>query len=250
MDKRSFNNAIILSIAHAILGSQMPIYIILGGLVGQSLTKNVCFSTLPISLLIIGSMISAPLLSKFMQDYGRKTGLIIGSTCGLIGSIVSLFAVYLHSFNLFLLGSFISGCYMSSQGFYRFAATDTCEQRFKARAISFVLAGGIVAAIAGPSIVRISLSLSNPVPFFYPYMAIVLLNLLGPGLFSFLDIPKTQNFSNFEKQIDKTGDKQSNRTLQTMLKTPVITVSIMCAMITYGLMNLVMTSPNVGYRRL
>ena len=138
MDKRSFKNALILSIAQAILGSQMPIYIILGGLVGQSLSRNICFSTLPISLLIIGSMISAPILSKVMQDQGRRTGLIIGNIGGLAGSLLSLVAIYNQSFIFFMLGSFICGSYMSSQGFYRFAAADTCEQKFKARAISFV----------------------------------------------------------------------------------------------------------------
>jgi len=240
MDKRSFNNAIILSVAQAVLGSQMPIYIILGGLVGQSLTKNVCFSTLPISLLIIGSMVSAPILSRLMHLYGRRTGLIIGNAGGLAGSIISLLAIYIHSFDLFLLGSFICGCYMSSQGFYRFAAADTCEQKFKARAISFVLTGGLVAAIVGPSIVKISLLLDNPVPFFYPYMAVVILNLSGPALFSFLDIPNPQKQKN--NIIVGTSNQATDRTLLIMLKTPMITVSILCGMITYGLMNLVMTA--------
>ena len=158
MDKRSFKNALILSIAQAILGSQMPIYIILGGLVGQSLSQNICFSTLPISLLIIGSMTSAPILSKLMQDHGRRPGLILGNIGGLMGSLISLFAIYNQSFSFFMLGSFICGSYMSSQGFYRFAAADTCEQKFKARAISFVLTGGLIAAILGPSIVKISLT--------------------------------------------------------------------------------------------
>ena len=243
MDKRSFKNAIILSIAQAILGSQMPIYIILGGLVGQSLSKNICFSTLPISLLIIGSMISAPLLSKVMQDYGRRTGLILGNLGGLIGSLISLAAIYNQSFNFFMLGSFICGSYMSSQGFYRFAAADTCEQKFKARAISFVLTGGLIAAIIGPSIVKISLAVYNPVPYFYSYMAIVLLNLSGPILFMFLNIPKTQETkSNLEKPAKIITNETSNRTLFQMLGNPVIGIAILCAMITYGLMNLVMTA--------
>ena len=242
MDKRSFKNALILSAAQAVLGSQMPIYIILGGLVGQSLSENICFSTLPISLLIIGSMVSAPLLSKVMQDHGRRTGLIVGNIGGLIGSLFSLVAIYNQSFSFFMLGSFICGSYMSSQGFYRFAAADTCEQKFKARAISFVLTGGLVAAVLGPSIVKLSLTLSNPVPFFYPYMAIVFLNLLGPVLFMFLDIPKTEEPESSVKNLDIVNNETSNRTLFQMLGNPIIGISILCAMITYGLMNLVMTA--------
>ena len=242
MDNRSFKNALILSIAQAILGSQMPIYIILGGLVGQSLSQNICFSTLPISLLIIGSMTSAPILSKFMQDHGRRTGLILGNIGGLIGSLISLFAIYNQSFSFFMLGSFICGSYMSSQGFYRFAAADTCEQKFKARAISFVLTGGLIAAVLGPSIVKVSLTINNPVPFFYPYMAIVLLNLIGPALFLFLDIPKTEKPESSVNKFDIVNNKTSNRSLFQMLGNPIIGISILCAMITYGLMNLVMTA--------
>ncbi len=243
MDKTSFKNAMILSIAQAILGSQMPIYIILGGLVGQSLSKNICFSTLPISLLIIGSMISAPILSKVMQDHGRRTGLILGNIGGLTGSLISLVAIYNQSFNFFMLGSFICGSYMSSQGFYRFAAADTCEQKFKARAISFVLTGGLIAAVIGPSIVKISLTIYNPVPYFYSYMAIVLLNLSGPILFMFLDIPKTQEPKTNTNRTDKIiNNETSDRTLFQMIGNPIIGISILCAMITYGLMNLVMTA--------
>ncbi len=242
MDKRSFKNALILSIAQAILGSQMPIYIILGGLVGQSLSQNICFSTLPISLLIIGSMTSAPILSKLMQDHGRRTGLILGNIGGLMGSLISLFAIYNQSFSFFMLGSFICGSYMSSQGFYRFAAADTCEQKFKARAISFVLTGGLIAAVLGPSIVKISLTIHNPVPFFYPYMAIVLLNLIGPALFVFLDIPKTEESESSVNKFDIVNNDTSNRSLFQMLENPIIGISILCAMITYGLMNLVMTA--------
>ncbi len=242
MDKRSFKNALILSIAQAILGSQMPIYIILGGLVGQSLSTNICFSTLPISLLIIGSMISAPILSKIMQDHGRRTGLIIGNIGGLTGSLISLAAIYNQSFSFFMLGSFICGSYMSSQGFYRFAAADTCEQKFKARAISFVLTGGLVAAVFGPSIVKVAISINNPVPFFYPYMAIVLLNLTGPALFMFLDIPKTKESKDNLKQFNSIINGTSNRALFQMIGNPIIGTSILCAMITYGLMNLVMTA--------
>ncbi len=242
MDKRSFKNAFILSIAQAILGSQMPIYIILGGLVGQSLSKNICFSTLPISLLIIGSMTSAPILSKLMQDHGRRIGLTLGNIGGLIGSLISLVAIYNQSFSFFMLGSFICGIYMSSQGFYRFAAADTCEQKFKARAISFVLTGGLIAAVLGPSIVKISLTIDNPVPFFYPYMAIVFLNLIGPALFMFLDIPKTEEPESSVNKFDIVNNETSNRSLFQMLENPIIVISILCAMVTYGLMNLVMTA--------
>ena len=108
---------------------------------GQSLASNVCYATVPISLLIIGSMVSSPILSILMQSTTRRLGLIVGNLAGLIGSLTSLIGIFLESFELFLLGSFVSGAYMASQAFYRFAATDDCEDRFKAIAISTVLSG-------------------------------------------------------------------------------------------------------------
>ena len=108
----------------------MPMYIILGGLVGQSLASNVCYATLPISLLIVGSMVSSPFLSYLMQSTTRRLGLVVGNLAGLIGSLTSLLGIFFSSFELFSLGSFVSGAYMASQAFYRFTATEDWVDRF------------------------------------------------------------------------------------------------------------------------
>ena len=231
--------------AQAILGSQMPMYIILGGLVGQSLASNVCYATLPISLLIVGSMISSPILSNLMQSTTRRLGLIVGNLAGLIGSLTSLLGICFESFEFFLLGSFVSGAYMASQAFYRFAATDDCEDRFKARAISTVLSGGLIAAILGPSLVKISLSLNNSIPFLYSYLGIVILNCLGPFILSYIKpIPLAKSSGgNINDNSNKTN---LNRPLVTIFKSPVIVVSIICSMIAYGVMNLIMTSSPIA----
>ena len=231
--------------AQAILGSQMPMYIILGGLVGQSLASNVCYATLPISLLIVGSMVSSPILSNLMQSTTRRLGLIVGNLAGLIGSLTSLLGIFLGSFEFFLLGSFVSGAYMASQAFYRFAATDDCEDRFKARAISTVLSGGLIAAILGPSMVKISLSLNNSIPFLYSYLGIVILNCLGPFILSYIKpIPLSKSSGgNINDNSNKTN---LNRPLVTIFKSPVIVVSIICSMIAYGVMNLIMTSSPIA----
>ncbi len=225
----------------------MPMYIILGGLVGQSLASNVCYATLPISLLIVGSMVSSPMLSNLMQSTTRRLGLVIGNLAGLIGSLTSLLGILLESFELFLLGSFVSGAYMASQAFYRFTATDDCEDRFKARAISTVLSGGLIAAILGPSIVKISINLNNSEPFLYSYLAIVILNCLGPFILSYvkpipsLKLPRGNIIKN-----DKLNSTNLNRPLLAIFKSPVIFVSIICSMIAYGVMNLVMTSSPIA----
>ncbi len=240
-------NILALATAQAVLGSQMPMYIILGGLVGQSLAGNVCYATLPISLLIVGSMVSSPILSNLMQSTTRRLGLLVGNLAGLIGSMTSFLGIFLNSFELFLLGSFVSGAYMASQAFYRFTATDDCEDRFKARAISTVLSGGLIAAILGPSMVKISLNLNNSVPFLYSYLAIVILNCIGPFILSFVKpIPSSKSTGKDMKDNNELYETNLNRPILTIFKSPVIFVSIICSMIAYGVMNLIMTSSPIA----
>ena len=245
MKPENQRNILALATAQAILGSQMPMYIILGGLVGQSLASNVCYATIPISLLIVGSMVSSPILSNLMQSTTRRLGLVVGNLAGLIGSLTSLLGIFLRSFELFLLGSFVSGAYMASQAFYRFTATDDCEDRFKARAISTVLSGGLIAAILGPTIVKISLNLNNSVPFLYSYLAIVILNCLGPFILSYVK-PIPLSKSTRENINDNANKTNLNRPLVTIFKSPAIFVSIVCSMIAYGVMNLIMTSSPIA----
>ncbi len=225
----------------------MPMYIILGGLVGQSLSKNICYATLPISLIIVGSMVSSPLLSALMQSTTRRFGLFIGNLAGLVGSLISFGAIYIKSFELFLLGSFFSGVFMASQAFYRFAATDNCENEFKARAISIVLSGGLVAAILGPTLVKIFSNIYNPVPFLYSYLAIVIINCVGP--FILINV-QNSSLATSMKSDGKIGssfkNNEFNRPLMTILKSPVILVTISCSMISYGVMNLIMTSSPIA----
>ncbi len=247
MKPENQRNILALATAQAILGSQMPMYIILGGLVGQSLASNVCYATIPISLLIVGSMVSSPILSNLMQSTTRRLGLVVGNLAGLIGSLTSFLGIFLRSFELFLLGSFVSGAYMASQAFYRFTATDDCEDRFKARAISTVLSGGLIAAILGPFIVKISLNLNSSVPFLYSYLAIVILNCLGPFILSYVKpIPPSKSSMGNLNDNDKSNRTNLNRPLATIFKSPVIFVSTICSMIAYGVMNLIMTSSPIA----
>ena len=86
-DKSVKRNVLVLIIAQAILGSQMPMIFILAGLAGQSLATNICFATLPITMIVLGSMLAAPVLSTIMQRNGRKVGFFIGAFGGALGAL-------------------------------------------------------------------------------------------------------------------------------------------------------------------
>jgi MFS family permease len=231
-DSRAKRNVTVLTMAQAFLGAQMAMIFVVGGLAGQTLASNACFATLPISLIVLGSMLAANPLSWFMQRAGRKAGFFVGAGAGAFGAAIGAYGLYLASFPIFLLGSLITGIYMSAQGFYRFAAADTASDAFRPKAISYVMAGGLASAVIGPQLVKVT-SQAMVIPFMGTYLAVVVLNLVGALLFLFLDIPKPPVPSE---------DAPKGRSRWELLTTPRIAVAVICAMVSYALMNLVMTS--------
>ena len=225
-------NVIVLVMAQAFLGAQLPMMFIIGGLAGQSLTNNICWATLPISFIVFGAMTTAPWLSQFMQNYGRRMGFILGAIAGIIGAIICAIGMYKGIFGILLIGSYLTGIFQSSLGFYRFAATDTASESFKAKAISYTMAGGLLSAIIGPQLVKVTSDLYTT-PFLGVYVTVVFINIFGAFLFLFLDIP-------LPKKI--VTDAIPSRTRLQILKTPQILISIIIAMVCYALMTLVMTS--------
>ncbi len=232
-DSIAKRNLVVLIAAQAILGSQMSITFILGGLAGQYLSPNPCLATLPISLIILGSMLTAPVMATVMQKHGRRSGFMLGVVAGGLSAAIQVYALYIQSFELFLVGGFLTGVYMSAQGFYRFAATDMASPAFMPKAISWVMAGGLLAAIIGPQLVKLTQDMLAPVPFAGAYLTVIALNIIGIFLFMALKIPKP-------KPIER--GQSSGRTLMQLLRTPQIAVAMISAMVAYSLMNLVMTS--------
>ena len=225
-------NLIVLVLANAFLGAQMPMMFTIAGLAGQSLAANACFATLPITMIVLASMVSAPPLSMLMQRYSRKLGFLAGAAAGMSGGLIGAYALYVGSFPIFLIGSFISGIYMSAQGFYRFAATDGTTPEFRPKAISYVMSGGLVAAVLGTELVKLTAELMV-IPFIGSYIAIALLNVCGASLFWFLKAPRIEAAATAQSSV---------RSRKEILKDPKITAAIACAMVTYAVMNLVMTS--------
>lgn len=225
-------NVLVLVAAQGILGSQMPMIFTIGGLAGQTLAPNPCWATLPISLIVLGSMLSATPLSALMQRHGRRAGFVVGAAGGAAGAAVGALGLYHASFPLFLLGSLLTGIYMSAQGFYRFAAADSADAAFRPKAISWVMAGGLVSAVIGPQLVKVTVE-GMAIPFLGTYLAAIALNLAGVFLFLGLDLPAPKP--------PAPGDAPA-RSRRELLAEPKIAVAVICAAVSYALMNLVMTS--------
>ena len=234
-DRRAKRNVAVLVAAQAIMGAQMPMVFVIGGLAGGMLATNICLATLPISFIVFGSMITAPVLSPWMQKHGRRAGFFVGTIAGAIGALIAAYGLYIGSFTVLLAGSLLTGVYMSAQGFYRFAAADTASDNFRPKAISYVMAGGLVSAIVGPQLNKLVQD-AFVVPFLGTYLAIAVLNLVGMFLFLLLDLPKGS------KNAPEEVHAVPPRTRRELLRDPRIVVAIICAMVAYSLMNLVMTS--------
>ncbi|MEM9199497.1 MAG: MFS transporter, partial [Pseudomonadota bacterium] len=231
--RRARRNVAVLATAQAVLGAQMPINFVMGGLAGQYLAPNPILATLPISMIVLGSMIAAPFLANHMEAHGRRSGFLLGAAGGGAGAGVMALALIIQSFPLMLGGAFLVGLYMSAQGYYRFAAADTASEGFRPKAISLVMAGGLIGAILGPQLFKITNDALAPVPFAGAYLSVMVINLLAVPIFAFLDIPPTPKA---QLRVEK------GRTRMQMLRTPRILVAIICGMVSYSLMNLVMTS--------
>jgi MFS family permease len=227
----------VLFFAQAVLGSQLQINIILGGLAGAFLANNAAFATLPISLIMLTAMFGAPLASHIMGRFGRRVGFLIGAAGGGIGGALAATALMIGRFDLLLLGAGLTGLYYSFHGFYRFAAADTASPAFRPKAISWVLAGGLVGAILGSEVVKVSSELLSPIPFAGAYLVVVLLNITGAIGIAFLDIPPPPRGSK---------DKPAGRPLGEIVCQPETVVAVLCAMMSYGTMVLVMTSTTLA----
>ncbi len=244
-DTRAKRNVAVLVAAQAILGAQLPMTFVVGGLVGNMLSGNPCLATLPLSLTIFGSMTTAPWLSRLMQRRGRRFGFYIGAIGGIVGAAVSAYGLYVGSFAMLLFGYYLTGIYMSAHWFYRFAATDTASEAFRPKAISYVMAGGLLSAIFGPQLNKLVSDVSVwpvigdslvPTPFIGTFFAVIALNLVGMLLFLFLDLP------NGSKSTEAEGNASAGRTRMDLLRNPTVLAAIICAMVSYALMSLVMTS--------
>lgn len=234
-DRRAKRNVAVLVAAQAILGAQMPMIFVIGGLAGGMLSPNLCLATLPISFIVFGSMITAPWLSPLMQRNGRRFGFFLGAASGAVGAMISAYGLYIGSFYVLLMGSLLTGVYMSAQGFYRFAATDTASEAFRPKAISYVMAGGLISAIIGPQLNKLVQD-AFVVPFLGTYLAVAALNLFGMLLFLALDLPKGT------KGQPVMANAPKARSRRELLRDPRIIVAVICGMVAYSLMNLVMTS--------
>ncbi|MDA1090295.1 MAG: MFS transporter [Proteobacteria bacterium] len=229
---RDYKNVGILAACQALFMSGLSMQIILSGLVGAAIAEDKALATLPISAVVIASTLSTIPASLLMKRIGRRAGFIVGNLFGLVGASIASYALYNSSFGLFCFGMFVFGVNAGFSSYFRFAAADVAPVHFKSRAISWVISGGIAAALLGPELAKRSHDLVDGTPFLGSYAAMAGLTIIGMVLLTFLDIP----LPNEEERL------QSGRPLATIALQPALIVAVLVGMIGYGTMNLLMTA--------
>ena len=207
-----------------------------GAIVGNMLTPDKALSTLPIAVQMTGMMCATIPAALLMARVGRRRGFWTGLGLGAIGAVIATAAIFQGSFALFCLGTFFIGINNGFTQQYRFAAAEIADEAFRSKAISLVLAGGVVSAVFGPETAIWSRDLFAPVLFAGCYAMIVVLCLAAAVLLYFVDLPKPP-----PPNLARRG-----RPLAEIAAQPAFIAAVLAAMVAYGVMSLVMTATPIA----
>jgi MFS family permease len=183
-------NIAILGMCEALVMSINSILLTINPLIGYMLSAEKSQATLPIALFQLAGMFSIFPASFLMKRLGRRSGFMIGVLIGIIGSGVGIYGIYLKSFDIFTAATFLMGISNGFAGFYIFAAADAVRKPNRSKAISFVMAGGVLAALIGPLLVIWMQGLVESQVYIGPFISIFIFQILSLVLLCFLSIPK------------------------------------------------------------
>lgn len=224
-------NVLILASAQALFQTVSVMVITLSGIVGWMLATDKSLATLPIAMMMVAAALTMIPASLFMQRYGRKTGFMLGATLGGVGGLLAAVAIWQENFPLFVAANMLVGCYQAFAQYYRFAAADAASADFRSRAISWVIAGGVIAAVAGPNLVRLTQNVGT-VPSALTYLSMVALSILVILLLSRLSLPAVS-----ASEVQGTA-----RALPSIMKQPIFLTALAGSSIGFSVMLLVMTA--------
>jgi len=225
-------NFILILLGNVILGSAMPMLIILGGLAGAWLAPQSWLATGPPSAQMIAGIAVASPISLFMGRFGRPAGFLLGAAALTSGAILAVLALQIQSFVLLCLAHVALGAALICVNYFRFAASEAVSEEHRPQAISFTLASGLVAALIGPELFSWSKDALAPTPLAGAYAAMAVLGVVGAVPVLCLKMQKTQT----------TRAQQDSISVREILaRNPRIVVAIGVAALSQAMMVLLMT---------
>ncbi|MHC1546996.1 MFS transporter [Phyllobacterium sp. K27] len=222
----------LLASAQALFQTVSVLVVTVGALAGGQIASRPELATMPIAAMFLGTAAVTFPASMWMTRVGRRTGFIAGALLGVLGGLCAALGIWVGSLLLLSCGTFLIGGYQSFAQFYRFAASEVADEAFRSRAISLVLGGGVVAALAGPMLARLGGPLLQP-EYVGSFLILALVSLVAAGALLWLRVPKAQT-------IDSDTDK--GRPWGQIVTQPVYLVALFGAVTGYGIMILAMTA--------
>jgi MFS family permease len=222
-------NVFLLSISQAVMITCTSLMLTSSALVGRSLAENKALATLPFAMLFLSQMLTTIPASFYMGTVGRRLGFMTSALFGLAGATVTTVAIFHGSFILFCSGTILIGVFNGFGQYYRFAAAEVATEEYRSRAISFALAGGVLAAFAGPNLANWSRQVLS-VEFAGNFACLILLYFLSFWVATLLRIQRPARVS----------QKQGGRSLGAVAGQRAYLVAVISAMVGYGAMNFIM----------
>jgi predicted MFS family arabinose efflux permease len=228
-------NLWLLALCQGLFLTNNVVFIAINGLVGLQLAPFGWMATLPVMGYVVGGALATPLVARSQTLWGRKVSFQIGLAVGAASAALCAWAAFRGDFWLLCAATVVAGYYSANGGLYRFAAAELSAPDYREKAVSLVLAGGLLGAVAGPNLASATRTLF-PVPFAGAYVALVAVALLGMACMAAI---------RFEAQppvLNAAGEVARGRPLGELMRQPAFVVAILGAALGYGVMNLLMAA--------
>ncbi len=238
-DRRTIEraNVVRLAIAQALVGANSTVVYATGAVIGETLAPNKALATLPISVFVIGMAASTLPVGALARRYGRRAAFLAGTGCGVLVGLLSALAIVIGSFWLFCTATFFGGAYAAVALSFRFAATDSAEPERRPRALSAVMAAGVFAGVLGPQLVTFTMNIWQPYLFAATFLAQAGVAVLCGAVLAGVRLP-----------VPTAAEHAAGRPLGEIVRQPRFIAAVCCGIVSYMLMNLVMTSAPLAMR--
>lgn len=225
-------NLWLLAAAQGLFLTNNVVFIAINGLVGLALAPKGWMATLPVMGYVVGGALSTGLVARTQSRWGRQVSFQLGLVVALGSALLGAWAVFDRHFWLLVAATVIAGYYSANGQLYRFAAAELALPAFREKAVSLVLAGGLIGAIAGPNLASRTRDLTD-VPFAGAYLALAVVALLSMAVMAFIRFPP---------EPPKKPGADGGRPLGEIMRQPVFIVAAAGAALGYGVMNLLMAA--------
>ncbi len=225
-------NLLLLALCQGLFLTNNVTFIAINGLVGLSLAPLGWMATLPVMGYVVGGALSTGLVARTQSRYGRRGSFQIGLAVGLFSALLCAYAAWSQNFWLLVLSTMIAGYYSANGQLYRFAAAELSAENFREKAVSLVLAGGLIGAIVGPNLASRTKNILDT-PFMGAYLALGVVAIVGMVLMHFIQFPPVPA---------KKAGADAGRPLGEIMRQPVFIVAALAASLSYGVMNLLMAA--------